>query len=78
MCAAPMHSCSRVAFLECSPLAPSNAFFGIQHAVELNDFRHAPGPPGLMARAQARSVVSIGHGRQKTSLERVHERWCPQ
>jgi hypothetical protein len=50
---------SYVTFLERSPLASFQCLLAIQKAVQLDDFRHAPGPPGLMARTQSRSIVAV-------------------
>ena len=86
MCAAPDAQPFR------ARLPPSNAFLRFSMPL-LNDVRHVPGPPGLMARAKACSVVSMKesiHRRgccrarvtvklaQTVRLEGVHERWCPQ
>jgi hypothetical protein len=47
------------ALLECRSLAPFQCSLSIQETEEMNDFRHAPGPAGLVARAKARSVIAV-------------------
>jgi hypothetical protein len=50
---------ARGGLFECAPLAHFQEPFGVQGPVELDDFCHEPGPAGLVARAESRSVVPV-------------------
>ena len=48
-----------VAFLKCNLLAPFQCLLGVEEPIELDGFRHKPGPAGLMTGSKSRTVVAV-------------------